>query len=171
MITEVEDNARVPAGDGGTLVPTFKKTAVDPESNKEKTPRRVVRGVPHSNPWRIRIGALITIPLMLLVPISIVVSPLLLLHDTKPDEYPWVRTWWLVFPLLLPLFGIAWLIWGHSCSCRICRIKLFVPSHHQKNAKAHHLPLLGYILPLCLHLLCFGWFRCTHCGTPVRLKK
>jgi hypothetical protein len=27
------------------------------------------------------------------------------------------------------------------------------------------------VVPLCLHLLLFSWFRCSSCGTPVRLKK
>ena len=58
-----------------------------------------------------------------------------------------------------------------SGSCLICWQKLFIHRSHLKNAKAHHLPVLGYILPLCFHLLVFRWFRCTHCGTPVRLKE
>jgi hypothetical protein len=144
-----------------------------PETNTgiNRNSRRYIRGVLHSNPWSVRLGALLTLALFILLPIAFVVSLLLVLSDGNPEVYHWVRPWWVVFPFLVPVVGLFWLIWGYSCSCRICRQKLFIPGKHRKNAKAHHLPLLGYILPLALHLLIFRWFRCTHCGTPVRLKK
>lgn len=143
------------------------------ETNAGKNPnsRRYIRGVLHSNPWSLRIGALVTLLLFFVIPVSLVITPLLMLQDGDPEFYHWVRPWWVVFPFLVPLVGICWLIWAYSCSCRICRQKLFVPKKHRKNAKAHHIPLLGYILPLAFHLLVFQWFRCTHCGTPVRLKR
>lgn len=140
-------------------------------AGRDRNSRRYIRGVLHSDPWRVRVGALVTLPLYLIIPAAIAASILLLLYDGNPEAYPWVRPWWVVFPFLVPVAGLGWLIWGHSCSCRICRQRLFIPSKHRKNIKAHHLPVLGYILPLCLHLLVFNWFRCTHCGTPVRLKK
>jgi hypothetical protein len=56
-------------------------------------------------------------------------------------------------------------------SCRVCGQKCFVPRECLKNKKAHHLPVLGYILPTALHMLVFRWFRCAHCGTPIRLKE
>jgi hypothetical protein len=31
--------------------------------------------------------------------------------------------------------------------------------------------VIGYIFPLCVHIILFRWFRCTHCGTPIRLKE
>ena len=144
-----------------------------PETNAGKNinSRRYIRGVLHSQPWSIRAGALFTLLLLIVIPLSLVITPLLLLQDGDPGAYHWVRPWWVVVPFLVPLAGICWLLWASSCSCRICRQKLFVPKSHRKNAKAHHIPLLGYILPLTLHLLIFQWFRCTHCGTPVRLKK
>ena len=74
-------------------------------------------------------------------------------------------------PVLLPLFGIAWMLWGLNGACRICGQKLFVHRSHLKNSKAHHIRFLGYVLPLCCQILVFRWFRCTHCGTPVRLKE
>ncbi len=143
------------------------------ETNAGKDPnsRRYIRGVLHPHPWSLRFGAVVTLLLLLLLPLAIASSFLLLLHDSDSDAYQWVRPWWLVFPLALPVAGLGWMIWGMSCSCRICGQKLFVPKKHRKNAKAHHLPLVGYILPLILHLLVFHWFRCTHCGTPVRLRK
>lgn len=133
--------------------------------------RRSIRGVLHTDPWSVRAGAVLTLVLLAIIALAVTTAPLLLLSDRDPEVYHWVRPWWIVFPFLLPIVALAWLIWGFPCSCRICRQKLFVPKQHRKNAKAHHLPLVGYILPLILHLLVFQWFRCTHCGTPVRLKK
>jgi len=134
-------------------------------------PRSHIRGVLHNDPWSVRLGALITLLLVALIPIAVVIPPLLLLADRDPEVYRWVRPWWIIFPFFLPLLALFWIISGYRCSCRICRQKWFVPKKHRKNAKAHHVPLLGYILPLIFHLLIFQWFRCTHCGTPVRLKK
>jgi hypothetical protein len=56
-------------------------------------------------------------------------------------------------------------------SCRICGQKLFAHRTHLKNSRAHHVPGLGYILPLCVQVILFRWFRCSHCGTPIRLKE
>lgn len=144
-----------------------------PETNagKDINSRRYIRGVLHSNPWALRVGAVMALLLFMVIPLSLVITVLLLLQDGNPEAYHWVRPWWVVFPFLVPLFGVFWLLWSYSCACRICRQKLFVPKKHRKNPKAHHIPLLGYIFPLSLHLLVFQWFRCTHCGTPVRLKK
>lgn len=138
---------------------------------KDPSSRRYIRGVLHSHPFSIRWGALVTLSLMFTLPLAVISAALLLLSDQSPENFSWVPKWFLVFPILLPIIGISWLIWGFSGSCRICGQKLFVPKNCRKNIKAHHLPGLGYIFPLCLHLLVFQWFRCTHCGTPVRLKK
>lgn len=147
------------------------ETLPETNSGKNRNSRRYIRGVLHSNPWALRFGALITLMLLAILPIAVVVPPLLLLQDGDPEFYHWVRPWWIVFAFLLPVMGLLWLFWGYSCSCRICRQKLFLPRKHRKNAKAHHVFLLGYIVPLIFHMLIFKWFRCTHCGTPVRLKK
>jgi hypothetical protein len=74
--------------------------------------------------------------------------------------------------LFLPVPGAAYLIWAVGDGrCRICNQLLFVPRRVNKNSKAHHAPLLGYIVPTALHLLVFRWFRCTYCGTAVRVKE
>jgi hypothetical protein len=109
--------------------------------------------------------------LMAVLPAAVISSGLLLLSDQLPERFGWVPSWLLIFPILLPVIGVAWLIWSSGGSCRVCGQKLFVPRSCLKNVKAHRLPGLGYILPLCLHVLLFHWFRCTHCGTPIRLKK
>jgi hypothetical protein len=48
---------------------------------------------------------------------------------------------------------------------------MYVPKHCLKNRKAHHLPLLGHIGAVALHVMVFKWFNCTFCGTSIRIKK
>lgn len=133
--------------------------------------RRYVRGVLHSHPKGLAFGAVISLLVMLVLPLAIVSGILLLLSDQVPETFGWVPPWVLAFPAALPLLGLLYLIFGVSGSCRICGQKLFVPKACRKNIKAHHVPGLGYIVPVALHMLFFRWFRCTYCGTPVRLKK
>lgn len=142
-------------------------------TNKGRSPesRWYIRGVLHSHPYSIYFGALATLIVMFLVPAAVVSAALLLLSAEKPEAFSWVPSWLLAFPALLPAFGMAYLIWGYPGTCRICTQKLFVHRSHLKNSKAHHVKGLGYVLPLCLQILVFRWFRCTHCGTPVRLKE
>ena len=138
---------------------------------RDPNSRFYIRGVLHSHPSSIMIGALVTLCVMVMIPLAIASSLLLLLSGEMPQRFEWVPGWLIAFPLALPLFGFAYLIWGLGSSCRICGHKLFRASSHFKHKRAHHLPLLGYIVPLCIHVLLFRWFRCTHCGTPVRLKE
>jgi Domain of unknown function (DUF4332) len=144
-----------------------------PETNRGRNPesRFFIRGVMHSHPVSMAIGAVTTLLLMAMLPIGIVSAALLLLSQELPKHFEWVPTWLLVFPLSLPILGIMYLVWGLGGSCRICGQKIFVPRMCLKNSKAHHRTGLGYIVPVCLHMLLFKWFRCTYCGTPVRLKK
>ncbi len=144
-----------------------------PETNKGRDPesRWYVRGVLHSHPGMITCGAVVTLILILLTPVAVISAVLLLLSGEIPETFGWVPAWLLGFPLALPVCGFAYLIWGLGGSCRICGQKLFTSSGHLKNSKAHHVRGLGYVLPLCCQILVFRWFRCTHCGTPVRLKK
>lgn len=143
------------------------------KTNRGRDPksRRYVRGVLHSHPIFLTTGAIATLVLFVALPLGIVSSALLLLSQEVPATFGWVPKWFLAFPLALPVAGLAYLIWGLGGSCRICGQKLFVPRMCLKNSKAHHFPGLGHIVPLCFHILLFRWFRCTYCGTPVRLKK
>lgn len=143
------------------------------ETNKGRNPesRRYIRGVLHSHPRSITVGALVTLLALVTTPLAVISSLLLLLSGELPIEFSWVPGWLIVFPLVLPLFGLCYLFWGLGGSCRICGQGLFRHGHHRKNPRAHHFRFLGYILPLCIHILLFRWFRCTHCGTPVRLKE
>ena len=144
-----------------------------PETNTGRNPqsRRYIRGVLHTHPKMIITGAVVTLILMVLTPAAMISALLLLLSGEIPKTFGWVPAWLLAIPASLPVFGIAYLIWGMGGSCRICGQKLFMACAHLKNSKAHHVRGLGYVLPLCCHILAFRWFRCTHCGTPVRLKK
>jgi len=145
-----------------------------PETNAGKNPesRRYIRGVMHAHPYRLSVAALVTLLLALVLPLAIVSAGLLLWSDLQPELLPWVPKWLLAFPLALPVVGGAYLIWGvGSGRCKICNQPLFVPRGVNKNSKAHHVPGIGYIIPTALHLLVFRWFRCTYCGTAVRVKE
>ncbi|MEI8038373.1 MAG: DUF4332 domain-containing protein [Verrucomicrobiota bacterium] len=142
-------------------------------TNKGRDPRSrwYIRGVLHSHPLSVYLGAVTTLLVLIMIPLAVISSALLLASVEIPARFGWVPEWLLVVPVALPLFGIAYLIWGLGGSCRICGQKLFMHRSHLKNSKAHHIRGLGYILPLCVQILLFRWFRCTHCGTPVRLKE
>lgn len=142
-------------------------------TNKGRDPksRFYIRGVLHSHPVSIYFGALVTLVMMVMIPAAVISAGLLFASGEKPEQFGWVPKWLLAFPIALPVVGIAYLIWGLGGSCRICGQKLFAHRAHLKNSKAHHMRGLGYIVPLCFQILIFRWFRCTHCGTPVRLKE
>lgn len=157
-----------PANDRVALIRTPRA-----ETNKGRNPesRRYIRGVLHTHPFSITVGALVTLLTFVATPLAVISALLLLLSGEKPAEFSWVPGWIIVFPLVLPFFGICYVIWGLGGRCRICGQSLFRHRHHLKNPRAHRIPGLGYIIPLCIHILLFRWFRCTHCGTPVRLKE
>lgn len=142
-------------------------------TNLGKNPesRNFVRGVLHIHPWRLRTGAIFSLMLVVNLPLAIAAALFLLLSREYPVTFPWVPEWFLVFPPALPLFGLGWLIWAQPLKCRICSQKLFVHSRALKHVKAHRMPGMGYVVPLSLHLLVYSWFRCSSCGTPIRLKK
>lgn len=143
------------------------------KTNRGKNPnsRRYIRGVLHTHPWSLRIGAIFSLLLLVNLPLAIISAFLLLISRENPGTLSWVPEWILAFPIALPLVGLGYLIWGFSGKCRICTQKLFVHKGALKHEKAHRLTGLGFVVPLCLQLLLFSWFRCSSCGTPVRLKK
>ena len=142
-------------------------------TNRGKNPnsRRYIRGVLHPHPWNLRIGSLFTLVLLPMLPTAIISGFLLLLLSISPESFPWVPKWLIAFPIALPVIGIGYLIWGFTGKCRVCSQRLFAHKRALKHAKAHRLFCLGYVVPLSIHLLLFSWFRCSSCGTPVRLKK
>lgn len=143
------------------------------QTNKGRNPnsRWFIRGVLHSSPYRLYFGAFVTLLIMLLVPLTVASAVLLVLSAEMPEKFDWVPQWALAFPVALPVVGAAYMLWGIGSSCRVCNQRLFVHRTHLKNSKAHHFPGLGYVMPLCFHILFFRWFRCTHCGTAIRLKE
>lgn len=143
------------------------------ETNAGRDPKSpfYVRGVLHSHPIAMAFGAFMTLLLVMWIPLAIVATALLMLSDLEQETFSWAPQWLLVFPCSLPLFGLAYLLVSAVRGCRICGQKLFVPRVCMKNPKAHYIRGLGYIVPVCVHMLVFKWFRCTYCGTPVRLKK
>jgi hypothetical protein len=143
------------------------------KTNRGRNPQSklYIRGVLHTHPLGMAFGALITLAMAVLLVPAVAASALLLLSDVYPEQFFWVSPWLLVLPCSLPVVGVLYLIYGVKGKCRICNQRQFFPRACRKNSKAHHIPGLGYIVPVCLHMLLFRWFRCTYCGTPVRLKK
>lgn len=133
--------------------------------------RHSTRGVQHNNPMGVYLGSLATLLLMLNAPLAAVSAILLLLSSEVPDRFSWVPEWVIVFPLALPAFGMAYLVLALRCKCRICGQGFFHKGMHTSNSKAHHIRGLGYVFPLCIHIVFFQWFRCMQCGTPVRLRE
>jgi hypothetical protein len=142
-------------------------------TNKGVNPdsRWYIHGVLHSHPVSLYMGALATIGILLSIVTSVVAAALLVLSSEVLGEVDWVPDWLLAFPMTLPIFGLAYLIWGLGGTCRVCNQRLFTHRSHLKNSKAHHVTGLGYVLPLCFQMIIFRWFRCSHCGTSVRLKE
>lgn len=142
-------------------------------TNRGRDPRSrtYVRGVLHTHPIGMTLGAIVTLTLAVLLPLAAAVSGVLLLTVMYPARFGWTSPWLLVVPCCLPVMGAMYFILGMNGRCRICTQRVFFHRACRKNAKAHHIRGLGHIIPMCLHILLFRWFRCTYCGTPVRLKK
>src|SRR5690606_5162637 len=102
--------------------------------------RRYIRGVLHSNPASLVLGAIVTLALLVVLPLAIVSGLLLLLSQQMPESFEWVPSWLIVLPVCLPVLGLAYLIWGTRGSCRVCGQKLFMPKNCLKNSKAHRVP-------------------------------
>ena len=132
--------------------------------NAGKTPhsRGYIRGVLHPQPIQIRFAAVLTIITMIMLPASMVSGVLLLLKH--PVWIAWI-------PLGFAVVGLFYLMFARGMSCRICGQPIYAPKACRKHVKAHHIRFLGYIFPTCFHVLLFSWFRCTYCGTSVRVKE
>ncbi|HEX5790085.1 MAG TPA: hypothetical protein VFY13_02980 [Luteolibacter sp.] len=143
-------------------------------TNAGKNPksRWFIRGVLHPEPFALYLGALATLWIYLLLPCALVSATMLAFSSVDPQRYAWVPGWLVWVPAALLPSGIAYLALGVPGRCRVCSQKLFVHRTPHKHSKSHRLPGgFGHVVALCLHLLVFRWFRCTHCGTAVRIKE
>lgn len=142
-------------------------------TNRGKMPgtRRYIRGVLHDRPYLVWFGSLIVILFQFTVPLSIISAVLLMITEHSPTKLSWVPPWIIAFPLALPILGILYFTISFGVKCRVCGQKVLVHRHCRKNTKAHHIPGLGYVLPLAVQTLLFRWFNCTFCGTSIRIKE
>jgi hypothetical protein len=144
-----------------------------PETNKGRKPgsKFYIRGVLHDQPLKVWFGGLFAVLLQISVPLAVIAAPLLILSGENPEKFNWVPKWIIAFPIALPILGLLYVLVSARAKCRVCAQRLYVPKHCLKNRKAHHLPLLGHIGALALHVMTFKWFNCTFCGTSIRIKK
>jgi hypothetical protein len=143
------------------------------KTNRGKDPnsRRFVRGVLHDRGFLVFFGCVIVILFQISIPLAVVTSPLLILSQDPDGSFGWVPVWFIVFPIAVPLLGILYFLVSYRVKCRVCAQRVLAPRQCLKNKKAHHVPLLGHIMPLALHTIFFKWFNCTYCGTAVRIKE
>lgn len=125
----------------------------------------------HSNPGLVWWGAVLTVVCYMTIPTGIFAAFALLLKDGGQPQFQWVPSWFLGLPLSVFVVGPLYLLVSIRARCRVCGQNYFIPRHCLKHKKAHHIPILGYVLALAMHIIFFQWFRCTFCGTPTRLKK
>lgn len=169
---KVEKQAATPIDPGNDRVALIRAPRVETNRGRSPESRFYIRGVLHTHPIQMMMGAFVTLILLFDLPLAVISAVLLLLSDQKPDTFSWVPKWLLAFPLVLPVIGVAFLFLGVAeGKCRICGQRQFVPRACRKNAKAHYIPVIGYIIPTAVQMLIFRWFRCIYCGTPVRLKE
>jgi len=144
-----------------------------PHTNRGRNPnsRWYIRGILHPHPVRLFLGAFATCIIVWLIPASLAAVALLVMSLEMPDTYDWVSPQLLWVPGAMILISLIYLTSGLRSVCRVCNQKHFMYRSQTKNVRAHHFPGLGYVLPLCMHLMVFRWFRCAHCGTSIRLKK
>jgi hypothetical protein len=170
----VQKGRRIPASKSGheeDRVALMRAPLAETNLGKDPESRSYIRGVLHTHPWHLRLGALFSLLLIANLAAAIASAFLLLASEEYPELFGWVPAWFLAFPISLPVTAAGYLFWGMSARCLICKQKLFVRSGALKHVKAHRLPGLGFVVPLCLHIFAFHWFRCPSCGTPVRLRK
>ena len=146
----------------------LRKTAT-PEINAGRTlhSRAYIRGVLHPQPFRVKLGAFLSVLTLILIPLSLMAGGALLLFK---DDHELV-IWSAAVPAVLVILALMYSMFARPVKCRVCGQPLFQAKSCRRNPQAHHIPFLGYILPTSLQLLIFHWFRCMYCGTSIRLKE
>jgi len=127
----------------------------------------VRRGVVHPRPFHTWLGALVS--LLWRIALFLSIGGFIYFVFKLENQSAYSNEVIGGFIILLVL-GCMQLHFAGRSRCRICSCNLFHSKNCLKNRKAHHLPGLGYVGSLSLHLLTFGWFRCMYCGTAIRLK-
>ncbi|MGJ8695106.1 MAG: DUF4332 domain-containing protein [Verrucomicrobiaceae bacterium] len=140
------------------------RTSVSPGLNagKKEHSRSYIRGVLHPQVAKVKFGAVISILVLILIPATLVAGGMIVATN---------NLWWFAIPAALVFFGLLYLMFAVPVKCRICGQPAFWPKACRRHVKAHHIPLIGYILPTSVHMIVFKWFRCIYCGTSVRLKE
>ncbi len=148
----------------------IRKTAT-PELNvgRKLHSRRYIRGVLHPTPGRVKMGGFFALCTLILFPLNFVAGGLVL--TLGKDWELGQKLWLLAVPIAFLVFGLCYLVVSRPVKCRVCGQPLYISKSCRRNPKAHHMPLLGYIIPTVIHFLIFHWFCCMYCGTSVRLKK
>jgi hypothetical protein len=136
-------------------------------STGEQLSRWVRRGVVHPRPLHTWLGALVSVVWRLAFVTGIAAFIYLIVHVERPTDY---KTEVIEGAIVLAVLACMQLHFAGRSRCRICSCNLFYSKNCLKNRKAHHIPGIGYVASLSLHLLVFGWFRCMYCGTAVRLR-
>lgn len=115
-----------------------------------------------SHPWRVYIGAIAT--LLLLIPFfALLTIPAMLLTGDLTSGQP------IYYAAAFLVLVLPWLLIARGAQCGVCHIPLYRFGNYSHNRDAHHLPLLGYTIPMALHIIFLFWFRCPACGTPMKL--
>ncbi len=135
---------------------------------RDEKSRLYIRGVLHSGGGKVWFGALNTLLFYTLFPLSICAVGGLFFLD---EQTKWMQVYLLIVPGLLLISAFFFLMVSYRSKCCVCTQRLFVPKNCNKNKKAHRIWGLGYVIPVALHIVLFRWFRCTFCGTTVRVKE
>lgn len=131
-------------------------------AGKKLHSRTFIRGVLNPHIWRMRISSFITLLMFVLMPASL--TALGMVMKTK-------NLWWFAVPAVFLVIFFFYLTVASRMKCRVCGQPVFSPKSCRKHIKAHRSRMFGYIIPTSIHMILFHWFRCTYCGTSVRLRK
>jgi len=146
-----------------------KVNAVNSETNKgvSRSSKRFIKGVLHKMPWRVRVSAivLLTIPFVLLLGVLSMATVFIGIYPEGKEGIG------IAGFVAAPIIAIILLLFSARAKCQVCGQKQFFPKNTRKNKKAHHVPLLGYMIPTAVQALLFHWFHCIYCGTAIRLKE
>ena len=141
----------------------------DLNENVSPSSRRYIKGVFHPQAGDLKLAA----ASFLFLNLVCVLSFLLILYVTILGDLTDGHAI-AIFIVSLGVFVVAlvtYLLLANKSNCKICGQKQFTPKRCIKHKKAHHIPIIGYMLPTALQMLIFHWFYCIYCGTAVRFKK